>query len=119
MKVTARRAATLLGATKNTFCRGFSRVHADQDVRTDCEAPIDVFFRNAVIGRFFADLVAENVIIIELKAVRMLTPEHHTQLLHYLRGTAIEVGFLLNFGPRPQFKRLVYANARKHGPAPP
>jgi GxxExxY protein len=88
-------------------------------VRTDAEVPIDVFFRHAVIGRFYADLVAENRVIIEVKAVRCLAREHHAQLLHYLRATAMEIGLLLNFGPRPQFQRVIYSNARKHGMAPP
>jgi GxxExxY protein len=79
------------------------------------EVPIDVFFRQAVIGRFYADLVVDDRVIIELKAARTLAPEHHAQLLHYLRATAMEVGLLLNFGPRPQFQRLVFSNSLKHG----
>ena len=86
-------------------------------VHTDREVPIDVFFRHAVIGRFYADLVAGNRVIIEVKAVRCIAHEHQTQLLHYLRGTAMEIGLLLNFGPKPQFKRLIYSNERKHGMA--
>jgi GxxExxY protein len=85
-------------------------------MHTDREVPIDVFFRHAVIGRCYADLVVENRVIVEVKAVRRLVPEHQAQLLHYLRATAMEVGLLLNFGPRPQFQRLIYSNERKRGP---
>jgi GxxExxY protein len=85
----------------------------------DREVPIDVFFRHAVIGRFCADLVVENRVIVEIKAMRRLMPEHLTQLLHYLRARAMEVGLLLNFGSRPPFHRLIYSNARKHRPPVP
>jgi GxxExxY protein len=78
-----------------------------------------VFFRHAVIGRFYADLVVETRVIVEVKAVRCLAREHQTQLLHYLRGTAMEVGLLLNFGLHPQFRRLIYSNSRKNGMTPP
>jgi hypothetical protein len=50
-----------------------------------------------------------------MKAVRGLAREHHTQLLHSLRAAAMKVGLLLNFGPRPQFRRLIYSNTRKQG----
>ena len=73
----------------------------------------------AVIGRCFADLVVEDRVIVEVKAVRRLVPEHEVQLLHYLRAAAMEVGLLLNFGPRPQFQRLIFSNARKRGLPPP
>ncbi len=72
-------------------------------------------FVNEVIGRFYADLVVENRVIVEVKAMRSIVPEHRAQLLHYLRSTAVEVGLLLNFGPRPQFQRMIYSNTRKSG----
>jgi GxxExxY protein len=57
--------------------------------------------------------VVERSVLLELKSVRALESAHDAQLLHYLRSTAIEVGLLLNFGSRPQFRRLVFDNARK------
>jgi len=84
-------------------------------IRVDREVPIDVFFRYEVIGRFHADLVVEDRVIVEVKAVRVIVPEHRAQLMHYLRATAMEVGLLLNFGARPQFQRFIYSNARKPG----
>jgi GxxExxY protein len=62
-----------------------------------------------------ADLIVENRVVVEVKALRSFVPEHEAQLLHYLRATAMEVGLLLNFGPRPQFQRLIYSNALKRG----
>jgi GxxExxY protein len=78
------------------------------------EKEINVYFRNKNIGRFRADIVVENKIILELKAVKHLVPEHEAQLLNYLRATNIEVGFLLNFGDEPKFIRRFYENERKN-----
>jgi GxxExxY protein len=75
------------------------------------EVPIDVFFRHEVIGRFCADLVVENRVIVEVKAMRSIVPEHRAQLPHYLRSTAVEVGLLLNFGPRR--RRVICRNTAR------
>ena len=75
---------------------------------------ISVFFRGKVIGDFKADLIANEKVIVELKAVRALAPAHEAQLINYLKATNIEVGLLLNFGRKPEFKRFVYDNKRKN-----
>jgi GxxExxY protein len=77
------------------------------------QVPIPVWFRGKKIGHFEADLVVERSIIIELKAVRSIGDAYIAQLLNYLRATEIEVGLLLNFGQRPEFKRLAFDNQRK------
>jgi GxxExxY protein len=77
------------------------------------EAPVPVWFRGKKIGHYFADLLVDNAVLLELKAARDLEPAHEAQLLHYLRATEIEVGLLLNFGLRPQFRRLLFDNERK------
>ena len=77
------------------------------------DVPIEVFFRNAVIGRFQADLVVEGAVVVELNAARTILPEFEAQLIHYLRATSVEVGLLLNFGRKPEFKRLVFSNPLK------
>ncbi len=75
---------------------------------------ISVFFRGNIIGDFKTDLIANEKVIVELKAVRTLDPAHEAQLINYLKATDIEVGLLLNFGRRPEFKRFVYDNKRKN-----
>src|SRR5687768_6273714 len=75
--------------------------------------PITVLFRNQNVGDFEADLLVEGLVILELKAGRAIDPAHDAQLLNYLRATPIEVGLLLNLGPKPEFKRLAYDNERK------
>jgi GxxExxY protein len=77
------------------------------------EVPVPVWFRGKKIGQYFADLVVNNIVLLELKAARGLDSAHEAQLLHYLRATNIEVGLLLNFGNRPQFRRLLFDNERK------
>lgn len=77
------------------------------------QAEILVYFQGQVVGEYFADLVVNDVVIVELKAVSRLLPEHEAQLLNYLRATPYEVGLLLNFGPKPDFKRKVYEPPRK------
>ncbi len=58
-------------------------------------------------------LIAEKSLIVEIKAVKTLLPEHEAQLLNYLKATDIEVGLLLNFGPKPEIKRKVLDNDKK------
>ena len=79
------------------------------------QAPIQVFYEGEVVGEYSADLLVEDAVIVELKAVRALAAEHEAQLLNYLKATRYEVGLLLNFGPKPQVKRKVYDNERKGG----
>ena len=75
---------------------------------------ISVFFRGKTIGDFKADLIVNEKVIVELKAVRTLAPEHEAQLINYLKATNIEVGLLLNFGRKPEFKRFIFDNKRKN-----
>lgn len=75
--------------------------------------PIQVYYDGQVVGEFFADMVVNDLVIVEVKAVRTLLKEHEAQLLNYLNATSYEVGLLLNFGPAPQIKRKVFDNDRK------
>ncbi|MBR2359695.1 MAG: GxxExxY protein [Bacteroidaceae bacterium] len=82
----------------------------------DCKAQqqIKVYFKGKEVGEYFADIVVNNCIILELKACEQLCPEHEAQLLNYLKATPIEVGLLLNFGRHPQFRRKIFTNDRKN-----
>jgi GxxExxY protein len=77
------------------------------------EVPINVYFRGVIVGKFFADLWVEEVLLLELKSARALDGAHEAQLLNELRATDAEVGLVLNFGPKPDFKRMIFDNARK------
>src|SRR6476620_8652291 len=78
---------------------------------TPVESP--VWFRGNNVGNFEGDVLVENCVLLELKAARALDSTHQAQLLNYLRATEIEVGLLLNFGLKPEFKRLIFDNPRK------
>jgi len=82
-------------------------------LRVECQRPITVYYRGHVVGEYFADIVVEGTIILELKAVRTLSKEHEAQLLNYLNATDYEVGLLLNFGPKAEIRRKVFDNDRK------
>ena len=72
-----------------------------------------VWFRGVSVGDFRADLIVNDCVIVEIKAARVIESAHEAQLLNYLRCTEVEVGLLLNFGPKPAFRRLAFANERK------
>ncbi|HWO02679.1 MAG TPA: GxxExxY protein [Blastocatellia bacterium] len=75
--------------------------------------PTPVWFRGRMVGDFKTDILVEGAVILELKAARAIEAAHEAQLLNYLRATDIEVGLLLNFGVKPQFKRMAFDNDRK------
>jgi GxxExxY protein len=77
------------------------------------QVPIKVYYDGQLVGEYFADLVVEGCVIVEIKAAEGLRPEHAAQLLNYLKATEIEVGLLLNFGPKPEFTRKIFTNDRK------
>ena len=80
-------------------------------VSRQVETPI--WFHGRKIGDYKADIVVNNAVLIELKAAKNIDSSHEAQTLNYLRATEFEVALLLNFGPRPSFRRLVFENDRK------
>ena len=77
------------------------------------QAPIKVFYKGQEVGEYFADLIVENSVIIELKSAENLSKANESQLLNYLRATEIEVGLLMNFGTTAEYRRKVFENNRK------
>lgn len=77
------------------------------------QVPVPVWFRNQKVGEFRAGVTVENCVLLELKCAKGLDSAHEAQILHYLKSTDIEVGLLLNFGLKPQFRRLLFDNERK------
>ncbi|GGP04332.1 hypothetical protein GCM10010992_16040 [Cloacibacterium rupense] len=74
------------------------------------QKPIKVYYNKTEVGNYFADLVVNECIIVELKASESLCEEHEFQLINYLKATEIEIGLLLNFGKKPDFKRKIFTN---------
>ncbi len=77
------------------------------------QQPIKVYFEGQEVGEYFADLVVAEKVILELKAAEAICAGHESQLVNYLKATEFEVGLLLNFGPKPQFRRKIFLNGRK------
>ena len=77
------------------------------------QSAIKVFYEGEVIGEYYADILVDNKVIVEIKAAKRLVEENEAQLLNYLKATDIEVGLLLNFGTKPELKRKAFDNLRK------
>lgn len=72
-----------------------------------CESQkqIKVYYKNSIVGEYYADIIVNNCIILELKAAGSLAEEHEFQLINYLKAAEIEIGLLLNFGKKPEIRR--------------
>jgi GxxExxY protein len=81
--------------------------------KVEAQKQIKVYFKKQLIGEYYSDLLVEDKVIVELKATELIKNVHVAQLMNYLKATPIEVGMLLNFGEKPEFKRLIYTNERK------
>ena len=86
---------------------------AKRGIAVQAQMPVTVWYAGESVGEYYPDLIVKDTVIVELKAVKQLVPEHEAQLVNYLKATAIEIGLLLNFGPRPQFKRRIFSNDNK------
>ena len=82
-------------------------------IPAEAQSPIEVTYEGEIVGEHAADIIVDNQVIIELKAAKKFAEDHHAQLLNYLKATDIEVGLLLNFGPKPEISRKVFDNSRK------
>jgi len=82
-----------------------------KNLKVEKQQKIDVHYKGSIVGEFRSDLIVNDAVIIELKAISKLRPEHEAQLLNYLKATKIEVGLLLNFGDEPEFKRFIFSNS--------
>ena len=82
-------------------------------LKCETEKSINVYYNGRVVGIFYADIVVEGKIILELKAVESICKEHEYQLINYLKACEMEIGLLLNFGKSAELKRIIYTNDRK------
>ena len=103
------------GFLESVYQQAMALALEDAGLAVEREVALEVRFRGRTVGSFRADLVVQRLVVLELKAGRRFEEAHERQLLNYLRATGVEVGLLVNFGPRPTFRRLVYRNDRKAG----
>ena len=81
--------------------------------KVEPQKSIDVYYQTQLVGKYKADLIVNDLVILELKAVDCLIAEHELQLINYLKATDKEVGLLLNFGMKPEIRRKAFDNDRK------
>jgi len=101
------------GFSEKVYQNAFSILLEELGLTVEQQKPIRVYFHGRIVGEYIADLVVNGVVIVELKAVDTLVEAHAAQLLNYLKSTDIEVGLLLNFGLKADFRRKIYDNNRK------
>ncbi len=101
------------GFNEKIYQKAFGIALRQIGLKVEEQMPIKVYFRGQEIGEYFADIVVNDAILIELKAVSQMLEEHEAQLLNYLKSTKIEVGYVMNFGKSATFKRKVLDNDRK------
>jgi GxxExxY protein len=81
--------------------------------KVEAQKKIKVYYKEIEVGDYFADIIVNDLIILELKAQDYLIEANEFQLINYLKSTSCEVGLLLNFGKKPEFIRKVYQNNKK------
>jgi len=80
---------------------------AEKGLNAQSQIPLRVMYHGQIVGDFYPDIIVENVVLLELKAIKALAPEHMAQVLNYLKATGNEVGFLINFGnPKLEYRRF-------------
>jgi GxxExxY protein len=95
------------GFLESVYEKALLLVLRQKELSAVAQHPIKVKFRGETVGEFFADLLVENKVVVELKAVKAIAPEHQAQVINYLNATGIEVGLLINFGnPRLEYRRF-------------
>ena len=101
------------GFLEKVYERSFAREIQSAGLSCVTQSKIDVYYKDGLVGEYFADIVVDRNVIIEIKAASSLIAEHESQLLNYLKATDIEVGLLFNFGENPEFKRKIFNNNSK------
>ena len=101
------------GFLEKVYENALSIEASDLGLSVSQQVSIEVVYKHHKVGYYEADLVVNDAIIVELKAAHALTAAHEAQLLNYLKATRFEVGLLLNFGPKPDFRRKAFDNQRK------
>jgi len=104
------------GFLESVYEKAFLLALRQKGLEAVAQYPLNVMFRNECVGSFFADVLVEGKVIVELKAVKAIAPEHQAQIINYLNATGIEVGLLINFGnSRLEYKRFTRTKDFKQG----
>ena len=96
------------GFLESVYENAMLKALRDAGLAVRAQQPISVYFRGVVVGEYRADLVVEDRLVLELKALAEIASIHEVQLVNYLKATRIPLGLILNFGPKPGFKRKIF-----------
>jgi GxxExxY protein len=107
------------GFLEKVYENAFALELESMGLRVGRQRPIRVHYLGREVGDYYADLIVEGLVIIELKCAEAMCEAHEAQLLNYLKATDVEVGLLLNFGPKPAFRRKIFTNDKKRHREPP
>ena len=104
------------GFSEKVYQKALAIALRHSGLKVDEQVPLKVYYRGEVVGEFFADMLINDLILLELKSASAIIPEYEAQLLNYLKATRLERGLLLNFGRSSlEVKRLIFQNLRKSG----
>ena len=95
------------GFLESVYQKALKKELVSMGLKCECEKPLDVYYKGEIVGHFVTDILVEDSVIIELKAVKALKDEHEWQLVNYLTATGLEVGLLINFGHDLEVKRKI------------
>ncbi len=101
------------GFNEKAYEKALAIVLEEKGHKVEAQKRIPVYFRGQLIAEYIADLVVDELVLLELKATNRLLPEHEAQMLNYLKATPFEVGLVLNFGPKGEIRRKGYDNHLK------
>lgn len=101
------------GFVESVYHRAMLIALAEEGLTVASEIPLPVWFRGRNVGDFRADIVVNDAVLVELKTAEHLDKPHEVQVLNYLRACNLEVALLLNFGPKPGFRRFIFHNDQK------
>src|SRR5215469_14610748 len=107
------------GFLESVYQKAMNSALTEKGLRVESEVATSVFFRGQKVGDFRADLLVNQIVLLELKTVERIVRAHEAQVLNYLRSTALELALILNFGPQPQVRRLLLDNSRKQAKSRP
>jgi GxxExxY protein len=97
-----------VGFLENVYEKAVIIALRDKGLMVNSQIPIEIYFRNQNIGNYYCDILVNDKVILEIKAINNLLKEHQAQLLNYLRATEKHIGLLVNFGkPKLEWKRMV------------
>ena len=101
------------GFLESVYRKSLQLALREKNLKVEAEVAVPVFFRGINVGDFRADLVVNDSVLLELKTAESIIIAYEAQVLNYLRVTALEIGLILNFGPKAQVRRLLFDNDRK------